>query len=246
MDRQPQSSEFKLNAIADGRQPEPRRRDRLELGERHPIARELARRCLRRRSLQYRATSPSFEGILYGPEHPELPLHPAGALALVEPGAAGHRRAAMTAAAPPAGRSLREAVPAPALSSDGSPRIRPPAGGLRATPASSPTAHVRPRALEIDRTAGEGPELVRLGSGAGGRPARNARLPDPPAGGRRRRHRPRRRAIVMEELCAACPGIGDVFGAHALGRLAAAAGRPLAWDGVLAELAPPNAATSRC
>lgn len=72
MDRQPQSSEFKINAkeIGIGMRPG---LARIELGDRHPIARELAGMLLSRRSIQYQLTR-SFEGILYGPEHLSLPL----------------------------------------------------------------------------------------------------------------------------------------------------------------------------
>jgi hypothetical protein len=83
MDRQPQESEFKLNIVAGGRALRPGAA-RLELGERHPIARELAGVLVSRRSIYYELMAP-FEGILYGPEHLSLPfIH--RALALVEPG----------------------------------------------------------------------------------------------------------------------------------------------------------------
>lgn len=72
MDRQPQSSEFKINAIEMGVSLSPQAAT-LELGERHPIARELADLIVRRRPLQYQYLA-SFEGILYGPEHLSLPL----------------------------------------------------------------------------------------------------------------------------------------------------------------------------
>jgi Acetoacetate decarboxylase (ADC) len=72
MDRQPQSSEFKINAKQMGVSLSPGAA-RLELGERHPIARELAGLIVGRRPLQYQYL-PSFEGILYGPEHLSLPL----------------------------------------------------------------------------------------------------------------------------------------------------------------------------
>jgi hypothetical protein len=84
MDRQPQSSEFKLNVLASGVSPRPGAA-RLELGSRHPIARELAGLLLSRRSI-YHELMRSFEGILYGPEHLSLPLMQR-ALALIEPGA---------------------------------------------------------------------------------------------------------------------------------------------------------------
>lgn len=72
MDRQPQSSEFKINAIEMGVSLSPQAAT-LELGERHPIARELADLIVRRRPLQYQYLA-SFEGILYGPEHLSPPL----------------------------------------------------------------------------------------------------------------------------------------------------------------------------
>lgn len=70
MDRQPQESEFKLNVIAGGNSRRPGAA-RVELGERHPIARELAGVLLSRRSIHYELMT-RFEGILYGPEHLSL------------------------------------------------------------------------------------------------------------------------------------------------------------------------------
>ena len=72
MDRQPQSSEFKINASQMGVSLSPAAAT-LQLGDRHPIARELAELIVRRRPLQYQYTA-SFEGILYGPEHLSLGL----------------------------------------------------------------------------------------------------------------------------------------------------------------------------
>ena len=72
MDRQPQESEFKLNAPASGRSRRPGAA-RLELGDRHPIALELDRLLVSRRSVHYELMA-RFEGILYGPEHLTLPL----------------------------------------------------------------------------------------------------------------------------------------------------------------------------
>lgn len=84
MDRQPQSSEFKLNALASGRTLR-FGAARVELGGRHPIARELAGLLVSRRAIYYELMA-SFEGILYGPDHLSLPLirH---AATLIEPGA---------------------------------------------------------------------------------------------------------------------------------------------------------------
>jgi hypothetical protein len=72
MDRQPQSSEFKINAIEMGVSLRPGVAS-LQLGERHPIARELADLIAWRRPIQYQYMA-RFEGILYGPEHLSLPL----------------------------------------------------------------------------------------------------------------------------------------------------------------------------
>lgn len=83
MDRQPQSSEFKINALASGRSMRPGTAA-LELGERHPIARELAGVLVSRRSIYYELMA-RFEGILYGPEHLSLQLINR-ALAMIEPG----------------------------------------------------------------------------------------------------------------------------------------------------------------
>jgi hypothetical protein len=72
MDGQPQSSEFKINATAMGVSLS-RRAAQLELGTRHPIARELHSLLYSRRPVQYQYMA-RFEGILYGPEHLTLPL----------------------------------------------------------------------------------------------------------------------------------------------------------------------------
>jgi hypothetical protein len=72
MDRQPQSSEFKINANAMGVTLSPGAAT-LELGERHPIAQELAQLIAWRKPIQYQYMA-RFEGILYGPEHLSLAL----------------------------------------------------------------------------------------------------------------------------------------------------------------------------
>lgn len=72
MDRQPQSSEFKINAIEMGVSLRPGVAS-LQLGDRHPIARELASLIARRQPIQYQYMA-RFEGILYGPEHLSLAL----------------------------------------------------------------------------------------------------------------------------------------------------------------------------
>lgn len=72
MDRQPQSSEFKIAATAMAERFSPTAAT-LTLGEGHPIARELADMLLWRRPIYYHYL-PQFEGILYGPEHLSAPL----------------------------------------------------------------------------------------------------------------------------------------------------------------------------
>lgn len=100
MDRQPQSSEFKLRAAAAGRSLRPGTA-RIELGAAHPIARELAGLLVSRQAIYYELLR-RFEGILYGPEHLTLPLirH---ALEATDGPAAGNR---------PRGRRKKAAEPA--------------------------------------------------------------------------------------------------------------------------------------
>ena len=83
MDRQPQSSEFKLNVLAGGRALRPGSAW-IELGASHPIARELDGLVISRRAIYYELLA-RFEGILYGPDHLSLPLIQRAA-ALIEPG----------------------------------------------------------------------------------------------------------------------------------------------------------------
>jgi alkylation response protein AidB-like acyl-CoA dehydrogenase len=95
--------------------------------------------------------------------------------------------------------------------------------------------HVRLRALEIDRRAGEDPryfdwDLVRAGGEHG---MLSFLIPSVAGGaGGLSVHA----AVVLEELCAACPGIANIFGAHALGISPLLLGGPAYWDGVLADL----------
>jgi acyl-CoA dehydrogenase len=137
----------------------------------------------------------------------------------------------MTSIAPE--RSLREQFP----------RLAPNGGGLdvrelerlRAGARRFADEHVRPRALEIDRRTGEDPswfdwDLVRAGAEHG---MLRFLIPKPAGGGG---GLSTQAAIVMEELCAACPGIALIFGAHALGISPLLLGGPSQWDGVLAEL----------
>jgi len=106
---------------------------------------------------------------------------------------------------------------------------------LRARARRFAEEHLRPRALEIDRRTGEEPgwfdwNLVRAGA-EHGMLSFLIPKPDGGAGGLATQA-----AVVMEELCAACPGIALIFGAHALGISPLLLGGPSQWDGVLAEL----------
>jgi butyryl-CoA dehydrogenase len=106
---------------------------------------------------------------------------------------------------------------------------------LRARARRFADEQVRPRALEIDLRTGEDPswfdwDLVR----AGGEQGMLSFLIPKPAGGTG--GLATQAAVVMEELCAACPGIALIFGAHALGVSPLLLGGPSQWDGVLAEL----------
>lgn len=71
-DRQPQSSEFKINAPETGVTMRPTAAS-LQLGQTHPIARKLAGLLVSRRPIQYQYLA-SFEGILYGPDNLSLQL----------------------------------------------------------------------------------------------------------------------------------------------------------------------------
>jgi acyl-CoA dehydrogenase len=95
--------------------------------------------------------------------------------------------------------------------------------------------HLRPVALEIDRRTDEDPsyfdwDLVRTG-------ARNGMLdfllPTQVGGGGCLTSQC---AVVMEELCAACPGLALIFGAHGLGISPLLLDGPLHWD-VMGEVA---------
>lgn len=95
--------------------------------------------------------------------------------------------------------------------------------------------HLRDVALEIDRRSGEDPsyldwDLVR----AGGRQGMLDILLPAEVGGSG--CLTAQCAVVMEELCAACPGLALIFGAHALGISPLLLDGPLHWD-VLGEVA---------
>lgn len=96
-------------------------------------------------------------------------------------------------------------------------------------------SHLRPVAVEIDRRAGEDPsyfdwDLVRAGARHG---MLDFLLPSQIGGGGCLISEC---AIAMEELCAACPGLALIFGAHGLGISPLLLDGPLHWD-VMGELA---------
>lgn len=72
MDGQPQLAQFTLHEVAKGTCRRPGAAT-LVLGDRHPIARELAGVLVSRRSVHYELT-PRMEGVLFGPEHLTVPL----------------------------------------------------------------------------------------------------------------------------------------------------------------------------
>ncbi|MBK5221170.1 MAG: acyl-CoA dehydrogenase family protein [Thermoleophilia bacterium] len=95
--------------------------------------------------------------------------------------------------------------------------------------------HLREVALEMDRRTGEDPshfdwDLVR----AGGRDGMLGLLLPTQVGGSG--CLTAQCAVIMEELCAACPGLALIFGAHALGIAPLLLDGPLHWD-VLGEVA---------
>ena len=96
--------------------------------------------------------------------------------------------------------------------------------------------HMRPRALEIDRRMGEEPEYFDWDIVRAGLPYRLLSFAIPePAGGTSTGHMASS-AVAMEELCAACPGIALIFGAHALGVSPLLIAGMAHWDGCLAEI----------
>jgi len=130
-------------------------------------------------------------------------------------------------------RSVREQFPR--LAADGAGVDVEELGRLRARARRFADEYVRPRALEIDRRTDVDPgwfdwDLVRAGGEHG---MLGFMIPKPAGGGGARCVQS---AVVMEELCAACPGIALIFGAHALGFSPLLLGGPSQWDGVLGEL----------
>jgi alkylation response protein AidB-like acyl-CoA dehydrogenase len=93
--------------------------------------------------------------------------------------------------------------------------------------------HLRPRALEIDRRCAEDPSYFDWGLVRAGAEHGMIRVLTPaPAGGTG--GAATHSSVAMEELFAACPGIGLIFGANALG-VAPLLFSVSHWYGVLAE-----------
>jgi butyryl-CoA dehydrogenase len=138
----------------------------------------------------------------------------------------------MASQGPSVAPSLREAFP----------RLSQPRRGqarrlerLQAEAREFADVYVRPIAQETDRRADQSPsyfnwDVVRAGARHG---MLDLLIPAPAggAGGLAVQC-----AIVMEELCAACPGIANIFGAHALGIAPLLLDGPAHWD-VLSEIA---------
>jgi acyl-CoA dehydrogenase len=130
---------------------------------------------------------------------------------------------------------LSEALPR-FLANDGERRLSA-LGRLRSQLRKFGEHEVRPRALEIDRRAEADAghfdwELV----GAGAREGLLGLCVPKEAGGRGALAL--ETSIAMEELCAACPGVANIFGAHALGIAPLLIlGGPAHWEGVLREIA---------
>ncbi len=96
--------------------------------------------------------------------------------------------------------------------------------------------HVRPRALEIDHRMGDDPDYFDWDIVKAGLPYRMLSFIIPePAGGTSNGYTASA-AIVMEELCAACPGIALIFGAHGLGVSPLLVAGMAHWDGCLSEI----------
>ncbi|MHB8491986.1 MAG: acyl-CoA dehydrogenase family protein [Solirubrobacteraceae bacterium] len=106
---------------------------------------------------------------------------------------------------------------------------------LRARTRRFADAHVRPRALQLDRRTGEDPSYFDWGLVRAGAEHGMLRLLIPTQAGGDGAMTVQG-AVVMEELCAACPGIALIFGAHGLGVSPLLLGGPSQWDGVLSEL----------
>jgi hypothetical protein len=90
MDGQPQAARFRKDQLNVATTFRPGAA-RLALGTDHPIARELHRMLVSRKSLSYQYC-PRFEAILFGPEHLTLPLVQRG----LEAAAAIHRATPVT------------------------------------------------------------------------------------------------------------------------------------------------------
>ena len=96
--------------------------------------------------------------------------------------------------------------------------------------------HVRPRALEFDRRAGEDPRDFPWDLAAAGARAGMFSLMLPQGAGGESNRLCVRSALVMEELGAACSGVATIFGAHALGLTPLVMLGPAMWDGVMRDI----------
>lgn len=106
----------------------------------------------------------------------------------------------------------------------------------RASARAYASHHVRPRALEIDARVGADHDYFDWDVVRAALPYRLLSLVIPSHAGGAFRGGTASVAVVMEELCAACPGVANIFGAHALGVSPLLVAGVAQWDGCLAEI----------
>ncbi len=132
-----------------------------------------------------------------------------------------------------ASRSLVEAFPRFRAGDRSTVRVL---GDVRERARAFAQQHVQPLALEIDRRAAADPryvdwDLIRAGCEHG---LLSLAIPTAASG---QGGLAREMCVALEELCAACPGVGNIFGAHGLGLLPLLATGVTHWDGVLRDIA---------
>jgi alkylation response protein AidB-like acyl-CoA dehydrogenase len=96
---------------------------------------------------------------------------------------------------------------------------------------------IRPRALEIDRTADADPAYFAWDIAAAGGKLGLLNLITPRASGGEVDSFCLRASLVAEEIAAGCGGMATLFGAHALGLSPLIFGGPAFWDGLIKEVA---------
>jgi len=138
----------------------------------------------------------------------------------------------VSATVPPV-RSLEEAFPRFRAGDPSTVRVL---GDVRERAHAFAQQHVRPLALDIDQRAAADPryvdwDLVKAGCEHG---LLSLAIPSA-AGGQG--GLVQEMCVTLEELCAACPGVGNIFGAHGLGMLPLLVTGVTHWDGLLHDIA---------